>query len=235
MRTGYSPYDMCNEAVRLIDSCSSGSIDPREELQIVLLLNKSDSYSDMSAYQLSIARKKLADLYYKNGITGSALDQYSLALQANPKLSVKKRIKELDSIPKPERIYSIDPNIVGEPDYSNLKYYSHTPDEEFIRSREGADKRIADLLGITVEELHKIRADARKSAFEQANIENAIYDPEFEKEIDERLSRLDELSKKEFYRIRAIRKPDEILSDKKLDLLTLEAMEQSYNYRNNRR
>lgn len=73
----------------------------------------------------------------------------------------------------------------------------------------------------TIDELHR-----------QAEEDDNIYDEEFEQMLEERLSKLDELSRTEFYRLRTHRKNNGVLSARDIDLLTLEAMEKSYKYRN---
>lgn len=90
MKIEYSPYDIINEANRLIDICINSSLTKEQELQIILLINKAQSYTNMSKYQLSMTRKKFAELYYSLGITENALDQYRLAIELNSKLPVKK-------------------------------------------------------------------------------------------------------------------------------------------------
>lgn len=69
----------------------------------------------------------------------------------------------------------------------------------------------------------------------QADEEDNIYDQEFEDMLDARLSLLDELSRNEFYRLRMSRKNDGVLSARKLDVLTLEAMEDSYRYHHSKK
>ena len=141
MHTGYSPYDMCAEATRLIELLKEEALSTESEKQIILLLNKLEEYDHTSQYQLSIARKLFADMYYQYGINGNALEQYNAALILNSKIAVNKRIKELSKIPQDQLAFSLDCNMVGDPDYSNLNYHKlELPEEYLIESTEQEKK-----------------------------------------------------------------------------------------------
>lgn len=231
MRTGYSPYDMCNEAVRIMDTQPSEGISREDEQQIIFLLNKAESYTEMSTYQLSIARKRFAELYYAHGITGNALDQYTLALQCNPKLSVKRRVQELQKIPKSELVYSLDSNMIGEPIYDNLEYYEIKLDDEYLQEREESQKKLAARRGMTVKEYNDYKNEIYSQLHQEALEEDAVYDPDFECMIEERVSHLPIGMQKDFYRLRAT-KADGPLSMRRQDLLLLESMEESFRFSN---
>ena len=139
-----SPYALCTEALRLIELHDSDEMTPEEDKQVILLLNKSECYPNMSTYQLSLARKKLAEYYMAHGITGSALEQYQIALTENPRLPVKKIVKSLSSILPCNRIYSIDANIIGEPDY--IKNMADNISENLVSTEEVSEVFSCDIV-----------------------------------------------------------------------------------------
>lgn len=133
MHAQYSPYAMLAEANRLISECVSKAVLPKDcEMQIVSLLNNAESYPNMSSYQLSLAHRDLADLYSSLGITGSAMEHYEIALQMNPKIAVKKKLKQLKSLPAESLAYSLDANIASETGHSNLKPRYDESETDFV-------------------------------------------------------------------------------------------------------
>ena len=64
------------------------------------------------------------------------------------------------------------------------------------------------------ESLMELEAQVRAKLKRQAEADDNIYDPEFEKEIEERLAKLDEESRSEFYRIRTHRKNESSLPER---------------------
>lgn len=110
-----SPYEINNYISELLDTLEmSFSVDI--EKIILSKLNRIDSYPDMSKYQLSLTKKRLADCYKKNGITGNALELYQAALSDNKNLPVKRIVKTLLAIPQNELVYSTDTNYISEED-----------------------------------------------------------------------------------------------------------------------
>ncbi len=197
-----SPYALCYEALRLIELHSSDEMTTEEERQIILLLNKSECYPNMSTYQLSLARKKLAEYYMAHGITGSALDQYQIALTDNPRLPVKKIVKSLSSIPVCDRIYSVDANIAGEPNCDHILFFDPKANVH-LRAQSVTDYRNAEFFGMTVEEYRNWLTNTYDSAIKQlqqeAAEEDAIYDPEFDEYVEKQLDLLGEDCRKSFY------------------------------------
>lgn len=234
MRIGYSPFDMCNEAVRIIESHQSCSMSTKAERQVILLLNKADLYKEMSTYQMSVARKKFAEYYYSNNLTGSALEQYQLAIGANPKIPIKKRLKELLAISKSDLTYSLDANMVGEPDMSNLEYYEFSQPLIDPSDQLKKDAKSAEFYGMSLEEYRKWKYDLQKKTDRKLRLEasedDSIYDPEFENMLSARLEKLGEPYISEFLRLRPT-KSDGTLSAKSLSEMLLSSMEESHAYR----
>lgn len=231
MRTGYSPFDMCEEAIRLMNEVDGANIPCDVEKQIILLLNKAETYSDMSAYQLSIARKQLAEIYYASGITGSALEQFCMAQSLNPKIAVKKKLKELRNIPKENLVYSLDGNIVEEPNYDNLKYYEIEIPNDIVEKHNKHELKMAQMYNMTLDEYKEYKKNFYDRLHKEVLEEDSVFDPVFEKMIDDRLQKLGEPYISDFHKHRPLH-ADGILSAKRLTEIMLSDMEESFNYHN---
>lgn len=196
-----TPFRLARDADALVKELAV-CFDRAKEEKALILLNAAEWNPKMSEYQMSLSRKALADVYYEAGFFGGALVQYQAALEENPGLSVKRRIKELLSMPVGERTFSASPDIVFNvlqyEEYRQFAVEYHSEYEE-IRN---------EILGEKVE----------------------VYDPAFEAEIEVRLSALGEIARTSFYKCRDDRiKPgyESLFTETEEDNMLLEAMERS--------
>lgn len=107
-----SPYLLNDKLLEMITELNA-DFSVHLEKDVLILLNRIDSYPNMSTYQLSLSLKSLADCYLEHGITGNALELYKLGLQKNKNLPVKRNIAKLEKINKNDLIYSLDINTTG--------------------------------------------------------------------------------------------------------------------------
>lgn len=210
----YSPYALIYEAKEKIFQMIL-DMPKQKEKRVIELLNAAETYPEVSKYQLASVRKMLVDLYISHEIYGSAYDHCLIAMSLNPNIALKGKLKKLILIKNehPDSfIYSFDPNIVD----LELCYTS---------KNQTSSLRIDD----NSNSLRRAENAARMECMIEARESDKIFDPEHEALLEERLSKLDELSRTEFYRRRAKRKSDDVLSQKELDILYLESLERSYN------
>ena len=226
MQTCITPYHLLNDAMALISQLKE-SFDRETEEKAIVLLNSAALHPSISASQLSMAHKALGDLYYQHNFSGNALEHYRRGYALNDRLSVKRRLQQLQAVPREEMVWSASPDLIRDV----LEYPEY---EEIIE----ADRRKTEELRAEIFEdpLERERHDhAKMKAAQQAAVESRIYDPDFEADIARRLDALGEPYKSEFFRVReqAIlsRRDDEPLSQQDIDLMNLSALERSAAYR----
>lgn len=241
-----SPYALIQEANDIMKKMILDFPRNKEE-KVLKLINSAETYPNMSSYQVMQARVMLIDLYISHKIYGNAYDLCNKALELNSKAPVKKKIKQLELIKnegKEDFAYSCDINSVDvalcyvetprKSDGYMEELPMHNPDEtsQMISDTVESYTRTQRYHSKSADALNELRRKTMEDLRRTAEEDDNIYDEEFEKMIEERLSKLDELSRSEFYRLRTHRKGNGVLSAKDIDLLTLEAMEKSYKYRN---
>ena len=245
MKDLISPYSLIREADDIMKRMILDF--PRnKEAKVLMLINSAETYPNMSSYQIMQSRITLVDLYISHGIYGNAYELCKTMLELNPNAPVKKKLKKLEALidgNDEKALYSCDINIVDitlcytealencDGDMEELPM--HNPDEtsQMISDTVENYTRTQRYHSNAADYLNELRKKAMEELKRKAEEEDNIYDEEFEKMLEERLSKLDELSRSEFYRLRKNRKNNGVLSAKDIDLLTLEAMEKSYNYR----
>lgn len=194
------PYAMNTHAAKLMHGIKHISRHPDREREILYLLNAAEGCGWMSHYQLSESHVTLGNLYYDDEIYGSALEHYVIALSMNDKAPVKRKIAELKKLSNLK--YSLDANLIGEPDLSFLAPPMRPTAKIYQFPVPGKAYR---------------------------DPEDDVYDPAWEEEVANRLSKLPEEYQKSFYELREQTAGDS-LGTKRLDSLRLQAMQRSYAY-----
>lgn len=91
------------------------------------------------------------------------MEHYEIALEMNPKIAVKKKLKELKSLPKESLSYSLDANSIYEPDYSNLTFHKIELDTEFIEQHQKQNEEWAAYCGMSINEYNQKKAEVLSS------------------------------------------------------------------------
>lgn len=200
MLTDLSPYRLNSDASTLISKLRH-RFSPSLEQKVIILINAAEAHPNISKYQIAATRKMLGDFYYENGYYAAALTQYRLGLELNPRMPVKRRVKELEAAGDPGRL-ACSPDMV-EDVLQFAEYKMFAEHEHQLRTRrphsDGPDydpeweaeiaARLAALGSQEQEEFHRLRARRGKLGY------------------------------------------DRILSAREEDELTLRAMERSFQYR----
>lgn len=123
LHTRLSPYQLNADALKLIKKLDRKFSFQIEE-KIIILINAASMHPSMSEYQLSLTHQALGDCYYKHGFYESALQRYECGLSLNPRLPVKRKIKEISAMQKTERPAASSPDLVADvlqyPEYTEI-------------------------------------------------------------------------------------------------------------------
>jgi|GEM_PF-1697981 len=223
-----SPYKLNEDANLLIKKLYKLKDTYDIECKIISILNTISNDLKMSTYQLSLSHKSFADYYYSKGISQDALDHYLRAVELNPSISVKKRIKELAGIPSENRLRSISIDICN--NIFEYEEYKH------LLPKQSKDLSIREtsVSASVRNNRDAIYERALSSLLQEANEENSIYDPEHEADLDVALSDLPEGYKTDYYAARDIRIQENdgssVLSQKEIDLLELSSIKRSQKF-----
>lgn len=193
-----SPYTLIEQAKETIEALSS-DFTPDNELRAIKLINCATTFPDMSQYQIMQARVSLVKLYMANEIYGNAYNLCKATLDDYPKAPLKRTLQSLEKIKQKEPgklVVSCDLDAV----YPFL-CYACAP--KSTRIMLGHPEILHPFEETEMEKFIRLSQSEREKEVE---IEDSIYDPEFEKEIADRLSKLDDSYRDTFYKFRTTRK-----------------------------
>lgn len=146
-----SPYILNEKLLKLIFSLKE-DFNTTLEKNVLSLMNKIDTYPNMSPYQFSLSQKELADCYLEHGITGNALELYKLGLKKNKNLPVKRIISKLEKIQTQDLVYSLDINL----------FYNDEP----LSKAQSKDEYDPEFESFIQEQLDELGPEYRKSFYQ---------------------------------------------------------------------